>query len=124
MVAELSSLQHGILRGRPSKPQTFTIESSEFYSLLRGLADPGSGTLLEKIEHFINGITQDGFADVLTENATLVRETTALKGRVQELEETQENMKARLDELCKEKQVSTIQDNPVRKRRQCLGDAR
>ncbi|KAJ5230989.1 hypothetical protein N7489_011697 [Penicillium chrysogenum] len=72
---------------------------------------------VKKIEHFINGITQDGFADVLTENATLLRETTALKDRIQELEETQENMQARVDELCKERQVSTIQNNPARKKR-------
>ena len=73
--------------------------------------------LNRKIEHFLNGITQNDFADVLTENATLLSETTALKDRIQELEETLESMKARLDELCKEKQVSTIQDNPARKKR-------
>lgn len=73
--------------------------------------------LNRKIEHFLNGITQNDFADVLTENATLLSETTALKDRIQELEETLESMKARLDELCKEKRVSTIQDNPARKKR-------
>ncbi|KAJ5882280.1 uncharacterized protein N7529_000952 [Penicillium soppii] len=72
---------------------------------------------IKKIEHFINGITQDGFVDVLTENATLLSETTALKYKIQELEETLENMQARLDELCKERQVSTIQNNPARKKR-------
>ncbi|KAJ5230938.1 hypothetical protein N7489_011646 [Penicillium chrysogenum] len=72
---------------------------------------------VKKIEHFLNGITQNAFADVLTENATLLSETTALKDRIQELEETLESMKARLDELCKEKRVSTIHDNPARKKR-------
>ncbi|CDM36510.1 hypothetical protein PROQFM164_S05g000343 [Penicillium roqueforti FM164] len=72
---------------------------------------------VKKIEHFINGITQNGFADVLTENATLLSETTALKDKIQELEETLENMQARVDELCKERQVSTVQNNPARKKR-------
>ncbi|KAF4768520.1 hypothetical protein HAV15_002965 [Penicillium sp. str.  len=72
---------------------------------------------IKKIERFINGITQDGFADVLTENATLLSETTALKDKIEELEETLENMQARVDELCKERQVSTIQNNPARKKR-------
>jgi regulator of replication initiation timing len=112
----------------------FTSESSEFTAfflvwpiLLRYLAGVGAcfpgeqinmlTGLNRKIEHFLNGITQNDFADVLTENATLLSETTALKDRIQELEETLESMKARLDELCKEKRVSTIQDNPARKKR-------
>jgi prefoldin subunit 5 len=53
----------------------------------------------------------------LTENATLLSETTALKDKIQELEETLENMQARVDELCKERQVSTVQNNPARKKR-------
>jgi prefoldin subunit 5 len=53
----------------------------------------------------------------LTENATLLSETTALKDKIQELEETLENMQARVDKLCKERQVSTIQNNPARKKR-------
>jgi hypothetical protein len=37
----------------------------------------------------------------LSENAALLIETTALKDKIQELEETLENMQARVDELCK-----------------------
>jgi regulator of replication initiation timing len=70
-----------------------------------------------KIEHFINGITQNGFTGVLSENAALLIETTALKDKIQELEETLENMQARVDELCKERQVSTIQKPSARKKR-------
>ncbi|KAJ5531386.1 hypothetical protein N7527_004779 [Penicillium freii] len=72
---------------------------------------------VKKIEHFIKGITQDGFADILAENTTFRGETTALKDRIQELEETLENIKNHLDELCKERRVSTIQSNPTRKKR-------
>ena len=70
-----------------------------------------------KIEHFVKGITQNGFADVLAENTTFRSETAVLKDRIQELEETLENMKNRLDELCKERRVSTIQSNPARNKR-------
>lgn len=71
-----------------------------------------------KIEHFIYDITQNGFTDVLSENAALLIETTALKDKIQELEETLENMQARVDELCKERQVSTtIQNTSARKKR-------
>ncbi|KAF4765895.1 hypothetical protein HAV15_010572 [Penicillium sp. str.  len=99
------------------------------HSLLSSLADPCCGTFLEsepafqvsksdrKIEHFIYGITQNGFTDVLSENAALLIETTALKDKIQELEETLDNMQARVDELCKERQVSTIQNTSARKKR-------
>lgn len=86
-------------------------------SLLSKWANQHANQTYRKIEHFINGITQNGFADVLTENATLLSETTALKDKIQELEETLENMQARVDELCKERQVSTVQNNPARKKR-------
>ncbi|KAJ6022351.1 hypothetical protein N7499_002885 [Penicillium canescens] len=81
-------------------------------------ADLAIGSLHERVN-----ITQDGFADVLTENRTLLRETTALKERIQELEETVENMKARLDGLCKSRQVSTFQENRARKKRAMLNGA-
>ncbi|KAJ5500686.1 hypothetical protein N7453_009737 [Penicillium expansum] len=78
----------------------------------------------EKIEHFIKGITQDGFAEVLAENMASLSEITALQNKVQELEETLENMKNHLDKLCKERRVSTIQSNPARKKRAVLVTSR
>lgn len=110
----------------------FEIDSlhKRIHGLISSLADPCCGTFLEsepafqvsksdrKIEHFIYDITQNGFTDVLSENAALLIETTALKDKIQELEETLENMQARVDELCKERQVSTtIQNTSARKKR-------
>ncbi|OQE45618.1 hypothetical protein PENNAL_c0266G02445, partial [Penicillium nalgiovense] len=70
-----------------------------------------------KIENFISDIQQNGFTDMLAENATLLSETTALRDRIQELEESQETMRARLNELCKVSGVSTVQSDPKRRKR-------
>ncbi|CAG8285000.1 unnamed protein product [Penicillium salamii] len=79
--------------------------------------DSDINTRVKKIENFMSDIQQNGFADMLAENTTLLSETTVLKDRIQELEESQETMRARLNELCKVNGVSTVQSDPKRRKR-------
>ncbi|OQD94871.1 hypothetical protein PENSOL_c023G10959 [Penicillium solitum] len=81
------------------------------------LQDSDMNTRVKKIENFMSDIQQNGFADMLAENTTLLSETTVLKDRIQELEESQETMRARLNELCKVNGVSTVQSDPKRRKR-------
>ncbi|KAK9847357.1 hypothetical protein MYU51_019577 [Penicillium brevicompactum] len=81
------------------------------------IQDSDMNTRVRKIENFISDIQQNGFADMLAENATLLSECTVLKDRIQELKGSQETMIARLDELCKVNGVSTVQSDPTRRKR-------
>ncbi|CAP91139.1 hypothetical protein PCH_Pc13g00700 [Penicillium rubens Wisconsin 54-1255] len=109
--------EKAIFAVNPAKPRVSSYRTLQWLAFCADFEIDSLHKRVKKIEHFINGITQNGFADVLTENATLLSETTALKDKIQELEETLENMQARVDELCKERQVSTVQNNPARKKR-------
>lgn len=70
-----------------------------------------------KIETLVSDIQWKGSSDISAEHATLMSENTALKDRVQKLEEAQETMRTRLNELCKVNGVSTVQSDPKRRKR-------